>query len=217
MNSILLIGDEPKCKYLQSIIATKGFQVEISDGDEEEDFKDYDIIFDLNFDDDHENFPIYASLRDKLIFLSAAKQNLSEMAYLYQAKVRSKIFGINAIQHYLSSPFWEISSFRPNEMEAAILFLQKLDIKLIEVQDIVGMYRPRVDFLAFNETIKLLQEGFITDKSSYVLNSLKQIDQIGVTDIFETLMAIYEDTREAKYLPNTLLKKKYLRNHKFIL
>lgn len=219
MQKILIIGEESVAQLLRTKIDTKGFEIEVSDGDEEEDFRDYDIIFDLNFDDDAENFPIYAGLRDKLIFLSTVKQTLSESSYIYPEKVRSKLFGINALEYYLNSDTWELSAFRANEWNIAEEFIKKIGQKIIMVDDRVGMWQPRRDFLAFNETIKLCDEGAVLNYNfnPSIIKEFEQIDAIGVTDIFESLMAIYEDTKEIKYLPCPLLKKKYLRNHLMVV
>ena len=216
MEKILIIGEENRSQLLRKKLDTKSFEIEVSDGDDEEDFKEFDIIFDLNFDDDSENFPIYAGLRDKLIFLSSVKQSLSESAYIYPAKVRSHIFGINAIEHYLKTDIIELSAYRKNEWSKALDFMAKFDLKIIQVENAVGMYRPRADFLAINEKIKLLNESTIALESEFFQKEFQFIDQIGVTPIFEVLMSIYEDTKEVNYLPNPLLKKKYLRNHSFV-
>lgn len=219
MQKILIIGEESVAQLLRTKLDNKGFEIEVSDGDEEEDFRDYDILFDLNFDDDAENFPIYAGLRDKLIFLSTVKQTLSESSYIYPEKVRSKIFGINAIEFYINSNSWELSAFRANEWVIAEQFMNKISQKFISVDDRVGMWQPRRDFLAFNETIKLCEEGAVLNYNSnpFILAEFEKIDDIGVTAVFEVLMAIYEDTKEIKYLPCPLLKKKYLRNHLMVL
>jgi len=216
MEKILIIGEEELAQTLRKKIDNKGYEIEISDGDHEEDFKEFGIIFDLNFDDDSENFPIYAGLRDKLIFLSAVKQSLSEAAYIYPSKVRSRLFGINAISHYLATDVWELSAFRRNEWSYAIEFMSTLNLKSLQVEDAVGMYRPRIDFLALNEKIKLLNENIISLDQTTIKQEFKEIDSIGTTAIFEVLTAIYEDTKDPIYLPCPLLKRKYLRNHSFV-
>jgi hypothetical protein len=216
MGKILIIGEENLSQLLRKKLDNKGFEIEISDGDDEEDFKEFDVIFDLNFDDDSENFPIYAGLRDKLLFLSSVKQSLSEASYIYPAKVRSRIFGINAIEHYLNSDTIELSAFRKNEWNFAQEFFSKFGLKTMQVEDSVGMYRPRVDFLGWNERIKLLNENIISLEQDCIHKDFQFIDQIGVTSIFEVLMAIYEDTKDTCYLPSPLLKRKYLRNHSFV-
>jgi hypothetical protein len=218
MQSILIIGEENRAQNLKKQLEKSSFSVEVSDGDEEEDFKEFDIIIDVNFDDDSENFPIYANLRDKLIFLSTVKQSLSESAYVYPTKVRSKLFGLNCLDHYLNQDTWEISYFRGNELSVAESFLQSLNKKFIVVEDRVGMYRPRTEFLCLNEKVKLLEEGSLPNalQNPILEKEFAEIDQIGISDVFETLIAIYEDTKEIKYQPTPLLKKKYLRNHNFV-
>ena len=218
MKNILIIGEETRAQNLKRFLDKSSYSVEISDGDEEEDFKDYDVLFDVNFDDDSENFPIYANLRDKLIFLSSVKQSLSEAAYIYPSKVRSKIFGLNCLDYYLQSEIWELSFYRGNELSMAEEFLKSLNKKYIVVEDRVGMYRPRTEFLALNERVKLLEEGSLPNalQNPILVKEYGEIDKVGVSDIFETLMSIYEDTKEIKYHPTPLLKKKYLRNHNFV-
>jgi len=216
MQKILIIGEENLSQLLRKKLDHKDFEIEVSDGDDEEDFREFDIIFDLNFDDDSENFPIYAGLRDKLVFLSSVKQSLSEAAYIYPTKVRSKIFGMNCLEHYMRGNVIEFSAYRKNEIQLAIDFFSKFNLDYISVEDVVGMYRPRIDFLCFNEKIKLLNEGVISLDEMYYRSEFQLIDQIGVTPLFEVLMAIYEDTKEVCYLPNSLLKRKYLRNHSFV-
>lgn len=217
MKSILIIGEESRTRYLKGFLNNNGLDPQISDGDEEEDFKEFDIIFDLNFDDDSENFPIYAGLKDKLIFLSSVKQSLSEAAYTYSVKVRSRIFGINAIDHYLKQDVWELSAYRGNEWSLVEEFMKSIQKSFIQVEDSIGMYRPRIDFLRFNECITLLEKGVISSPLAHGTRcDFEWIDQIGATDIFETLTAIYEDTKDIKYNPVPLLKRKYLRNHRFI-
>ncbi|MBL7788598.1 MAG: hypothetical protein JNL75_02045 [Chitinophagales bacterium] len=216
MEKILIIGEESLCQLLRKKLDNKVYEIEVSDGDDEEDFKNFDIIFDLNFDDDSENFPIYAGLRDKLIFLSSVKQSIAESAYIYPAKVRSHIFGINAVEYYLNTNIIELSAYRKNEWSIALDFMSKFNLNVIQVEDVVGMFRPRVDFLAINEKIKLLNENIISLENDFFQKDFQFIDKIGVTPIFEVLMAIYEDTKDVCYLPNTMLKKKYLRNHSFV-
>ncbi len=218
MQNILIIGEENKSQALKLQLEGTLYTVALSDGDEEEDFKEFDIIFDLNFDDDSENFPIYASLRDKLVFLSSVKQSLSEAAYIYPSKVRSKIFGLNCISYFLQSSYWELSAYRANETMAAEEFLKSIKKEHIWVEDKVGMYRPRTEFLGYNEKTIVLEEGSLPMglQNPIIIEEFRKIDNIGITDVFETLMAIYEDTKDIKYCPTSLLKKKYLRNHHFV-
>jgi hypothetical protein len=47
MQNILIIGEENKANLLRTKLDNPKFAIEISDGDDDEDFKEYDVIFDL--------------------------------------------------------------------------------------------------------------------------------------------------------------------------
>lgn len=217
---ILVIGDEQRIKAFKACFeGTVGFEIEVSDGDEEEDFDLYDLIADLNFDDNDENMEIYADLKDKLILVGAVKQSLSESVYKINTKLKCKLFGINALPLYLASKQWEISAYRYPEYETLENFLGNNIIQIVKVADRVGMLRPRLDYVSMNETAACMQEQILIHQEGQdtVLHSyLENIDRHGVTDVFETLMALYEDTKEDRYKPSPLLKTRYLRNQAFI-
>src|SRR5580658_4956004 len=99
---ILVTGEETRVNELRARLSTvPDLELDFSDGDEEEDFKDYDCIFDLNFDDDPANLPVYASLRDRPVFVSAVKLSLNEVIYAADAKVKCRLFGINALPTFI--------------------------------------------------------------------------------------------------------------------
>jgi hypothetical protein len=216
--NILVIGQEDKQKEFVSSISNEKIEWTFSDGDSEEDFDDFEVIFDLNFDDDHENFATYAQLKNTIVFLSAAKQSISEAAFMFDVKVRSFIFGINALPVYLSDASVELSAYRAHEKDKATAILDQLGKKIIWVEDRVGMFRPRCQYLFFNEITKCIEENVMhTSMDAPEWNDyFRQIDTYQITAIFETLMAIYEDTKDVKFLPSQLLKKKYLRNHQLV-
>ena len=220
MIKLLLIGEESRTKAFRGNIQNSdGFEIDLSDGDEEEDFEEYDVIVDLNLDDDDENMPIYAGLRDKIVIVSSTKQSLAESIYSAGVKVKCKLFGINAMTYYLQDRKWEISAYRFNEYESLAPVISLLQANVLQVSDRVGMLRPRIDFVRFNELSFCIQEQIASsqDLEKFLSdNPMEMIDQIGITDVFENLMAMYEDTKEGRYKPSPLLKTKYLRNQKFI-
>ena len=218
MQKILIVGEETRKEELLKVLDATQFEIEYSDGDEEEDFDLYDIIFDLNFDDDNENFPIYSALKNKIFFLSTAKTSLAETSYAFQCKVKSKIFGINALPGFLDSNFWELTAFRGNEIPEIEGFLKTIKKEVLWLEDRIGMFRPRTKFLELNEIAKCVDENIIFQNQSTapIQNLLKEIDKHTITAIFETLASLFDDTKDTKYFPCQLLKKKYLRNQSFV-
>ncbi|HEY0261700.1 MAG TPA: 3-hydroxyacyl-CoA dehydrogenase family protein [Chitinophagales bacterium] len=199
-------------------------EIEISDGDSDEDFEDYDVIFDLNFDDDNSNLSIYAAMKDKFVFVSAAKQSLAEAVYQHDVKVKCKLFGINAIPAFANDGAWEVSLYRKFENDDLQKLGNELGVAFLSIEDRVGLVKPRVIFMIINEACYTLQEGTATiediDKSmklgtNYPFGPFEWCDKIGITNVFETLVAIYEDTKDERYRICPLLKHKYLRNETF--
>jgi 3-hydroxybutyryl-CoA dehydrogenase len=222
---ILLIGEKERAAELRARLATiPELEVDYSDGDSDEDFHVYDVLFDLNFDDDYENLSVYAALRDKPVFVSAVKTTLAEAVYATGAKVRCRLFGINALPGFLSDNLWEVSLYRKFETPQLEEVLNKLGIGYRPVQDRVGMIKPRTIFMIINEACYTLQEGTagIEDidmamklGTNYPLGPFEWCDKIGITTVFETLASIYEDTKDERYRICPLLKQKYLRNETF--
>lgn len=222
---ILLAGDEQRAAELrQRLPVGNDVEVEFSDGDEEEDFELYDVIFDLNFDDDPSNLPRYARLKEKPIFVNAVKLQLSEAVYTEGGKVKCRLFGFNALPTFMAQPVWEISLFRKFETPELDKLTQLLGINYLPVEDRVGMVKPRVIFMIINEACYTLQEGTASiediDKAmklgtNYPYGPFEWCDKIGITNVFETLAALYEDTKDERYKICPLLKTKYLRNETF--
>lgn len=221
---ILVTGEEGRAKELRTKLLPTGFEIDYSDGDEDEDYKDYDCIFDLNFDDDISNLSIYAGLKDKPVFVSAAKLSLNEAVYASGAKVKCMLFGINAIPGFLAQPKWEVSVYRKFQTPELDKLMKKLGVDYLPVEDRVGMIKPRIIFMIINEACYTLQEGTASIEdidmgmklgTNYPYGPFEWCDKIGITPVFETLAALYEDTKDERYKICPLLKTKYLRNETF--
>jgi 3-hydroxybutyryl-CoA dehydrogenase len=222
---ILAIGEEQRAAELRTKLAgNNGLEIDYSDGDEEEDYSAYDVVFDLNFDDDQSNLPLYAALKEKPVFVSAVKSSMAEAVYVENVKVKCQLFGINAMPTFLSHPVWEISLYRKFETPVLDALAKQLGIQYKAVEDRVGMIKPRVIFMIINEACYTLQEGTATIDdidmamklgTNYPLGPFEWCDGIGITHVFETLSAIYEDTKDERYKVCPLLKSKYLRHEAF--
>ncbi|MDW8273697.1 MAG: 3-hydroxyacyl-CoA dehydrogenase family protein [Chitinophagales bacterium] len=223
---ILIVGEHDRRQVLREKLLQQSTDilVEVSDGDADEDFDRYDLLFDLNMDDDNENFPIYASLKEKPVFVSALKQSLAEMVYTTNVKVRCRLFGINALPYFLKNDVWEISLYRRFETPELDKIMQCLNQQWLAVEDRVGLVKARVIFMIINEACYALQEGTASIEdidtamklgTNYPFGPFEWCDLIGITHVFETLHALYQDTGDERYRICPLLKHKYLRNETF--
>ncbi len=225
MTKILLLGDLQRADILRAKLpVTDDFEVDYSDGEEEEDYGDYDVIFDLNFDDDNSRIVEYASLKDKLVFVSAAKKSLNESVYEHGVKIRCCLFGFNAIPFFIANELWEISLYRKFEMPILTETMAKMGLSFLAIEDRVGLVKPRVVFMIINEACYTLQEGTATiedidlsmkNGTNYPFGPFEWCDKIGIANVFETLYSLYDDTKDERYKICPLLKTKYLRNEMF--
>jgi 3-hydroxybutyryl-CoA dehydrogenase len=222
---VLIIGEEIRYRELHARLAPlSDLEIEFSDGDEEEDFGDYDVIFDLNLDDDPSNLSIYANLKDVPVFVNAVKLTLNEMVYATGSKIRCQLFGINALPTFLSQTTWEISLYRKFLMPELSALMKKIKLDFLPVEDRIGLVKPRIIFMIINEACYTLQEGTASiadiDTSmklgtNYPYGPFEWCDRIGITSVFESLASLYEDTKDERYKICPLLKTKYLRNETF--
>jgi|ERR1043165_588402 3-hydroxybutyryl-CoA dehydrogenase len=222
---ILVTGEQSRAEELRTrLSAAPDLEIDYSDGDSDEDYRDYDCIFDLNFDDDPSNLSVYAGLRDKPVFVNAVKLSLNEAAFVAGEKIKCQLFGINGLPTFLSQSKWEVSLFRKFQTPDLEVLMKKFGIEYLPVEDRIGLVKPRIIFMIINEACFTLQEGTagIEDidtamklGTNYPFGPLEWCDRIGITPVFETLAALYEDTKDERYKICPLLKTKYLRNETF--
>lgn len=222
---ILVTGEKERAEELrQRLSALKDLELDYTDGDDEEDYAEYDAIFDLNFDDDPSALAFYAPLREKAVFVSSVKTSLNEAVYAAGTKVKCRLFGINALPTFLTQSTWEVSLFRKFETPELDKLMKLLQVDYVPVEDRVGLVKPRVIFMIINEACYTLQEGTASIEdidmgmklgTNYPYGPFEWCDKIGITSVFETLAALYEDTKDERYKICPLLKTKYLRNETF--
>lgn len=191
---------------------------------EEQDLNGYDIFFDLNADEEIKSLMRYKVLKDKPVFVSAAKKQLAEMVQEIGSDISFHLFGFNALKTFISNEKWEISIF--SKVSSAYLsdITSKLELDYLEVNDRVGLVKPRVIFMIINEACYTVQEGTAEMKdidnsmklgTNYPFGPFEWADKVGIVDVYETLEVIFKDTGDERYKVCPLLKTKYLKGEAF--
>ncbi|NNC94463.1 MAG: 3-hydroxyacyl-CoA dehydrogenase [Chitinophagales bacterium] len=221
---ILLIGEDRRIEEMKCKLKGLEFEIDRSDGDEDEDYQDYDVIFDLNFDDNPERIDLYTSLKNKHIFLSTVKISLAEAVFISETKVKCKLYGINALAGFIDKELWEVSVFQDYLKDDLEKVLNDMKVSFQLVQDRIGMVTPRILFMIINEACYTVQEGTASKEdidlamkfgTNYPAGPFEWADRIGISDVFESLISIYEDTKDERYKVCALLKRQYLLNRPF--
>ena len=221
---ILAIGEDRRYQELnQKLGSNHSIQRAYHPG--EEDLSEFDIIFDLNFDDDYENIKLYSTLKNTLVFVSAVKTTLNEISYSLGERIHCILVGMNAIPGFINRNRWELSLLHFPQKKQVEDILSAIEVEADWCKDRVGMITPRILFMIINEATYTLQEGTASVKdidiamklgTNYPYGPFEWADKIGITDVFETLHALYKDSKEERYKISPLLKEYYLKNQAFI-
>lgn len=178
---------------------------------------DYEVIFDFMIDDYPDHLEVYAQVEIP-VFLNTVKTSLRELNYIYG--LRKGIYGFNGLKTFVNRDVLEVTTLNSPDKELHDL-LQKIGIESLQVDDRVGMVTPRVILMIINEAYYTVQEGTASRTdidqgmklgTNYPHGPFEWTDMIGVKDIYETLEALYEDTKEERYKICPLLKKEYLQH-----
>jgi len=210
--NILIVGDkenfeEAKNKFGDHSYMHTGSLEAVSDKLHEQ-----EVIFDFLIEETPENVEVYSSL-DCPVFLNTVKQTLSELNYIYG--LSSNIYGFNGLKTFVNRSLLEISTLADQPEE----ILAQLDTDFQVVDDRVGMVTPRVILMIINEAFYTVQEGTASKEdidsgmklgTNYPMGPFEWLEKIGVRDVYETLEALYDDTKEERYKICPLLKKAYL-------
>jgi 3-hydroxybutyryl-CoA dehydrogenase len=184
----------------------------------------YDAIFDLEFDSNSGALQSYAGLSGKPVFVSAIKKQLAAMVSEYKGAISCTLFGINALPSFINRTLAEVSLLNVEDEILIAKVMKRIAWDYKIVNDRVGMVTPRIIFMIINEACYTLQEGTAgmqdIDTSmklgtNYPFGPFEWADRIGVKDVYETLMALYEDTKDDRYKICPLLKTLYLKKGTF--
>ncbi len=186
--------------------------------------RDYDVIFDLKFDEKLDQLKYYANLKGITVFVCAVKQQLSKAINDYGRPIECNLIGLNALPTFINRSFAELSIANSEHQISVQTAMDKLDWQFKMVEDRVGMVTPRIIFMIINEACYTVQEGTasISDidtsmklGTNYPFGPFEWANKIGIKHVYETLEALYQDTHDERYKICSLLKTKYLKGETF--
>ena len=179
----------------------------------------YDMIFDLDFDDTPEQIQHYMEVQGKLIIVGAVKVQLEEILAEIGSAPKSTIIGMNALPTFINRSLVECCA--RNEMDEAIAKekLTSLGLETRFVASRVGLVTPRIVCMIINEAYYTVQEGTasreaidlgMTLGTAYPKGPFAWSEEIGLDHVYETLEALYQDTKDERYKICPMLKTEYL-------
>lgn len=180
----------------------------------------YDLIFDLDFDDDPEWLEHYAALEGIPVVVGAVKVQLEELCAVLGGRPDCVFIGMNTLPTFIDRSLAELTVLNKEDKAMAESVMNTLGWTPKFVQSRVGMVTPRIVCMIINEAYFTLQEGTANREdidlgmklgTAYPKGPFEWCDQIGVTNVYEVLNAMYEDTRDERYKICPALKSEYLK------
>jgi 3-hydroxybutyryl-CoA dehydrogenase len=215
MADILLIGNKTRRTAFKS---RTGWEVDESDIPLSRNFDAYQLVVDLDFDQYPERIAFYSNSKSALFLLHSVRIQLTAVLSGVNAFDKANRFaGLNALAGCLESEHWESSSAVADNLVHS--YLEKKGIGLRKVNDRVGMVSPRVIAMIINEAFYTVQEGTANRAdidlgmqlgTNYPQGPFAWCDRWGISEVYHLLDALWQDTREPRYLICPLLKTTYL-------
>lgn len=179
----------------------------------------FEVIIDLNMDEDLTRLEDYAPLADTIVLGGAVRQSLAQMVHQCPIEVTCTLIGMNTLPTFIGRNVAEWSLLSHDDRTKADALALALGWEVEYVADRVGMASPRVLFMVINEAFYTMQEGTagaadidlaMQYGTNYPQGPLAWAERIGIRHVYEVLEALYADTHDERYRICPLLKRHYL-------
>ena len=180
----------------------------------------YDVVFDLDFDDDPEHLEAYGNQSDLIVVVGAVKIQLEELAAVLGQPLLCTLVGMNCLPTFINRSLVEVSVMNEEDRKSAESLAEQLNWELRFVSSRIGMVTPRIVCMIINEAYFTMQEGTASASdidlgmklgTAYPKGPFEWCEQIGIINVYEVLNAMYEDTRDERYKICPALKTAYLK------
>ena len=181
----------------------------------------YDVIFDLDFDENPDNLPLYLPQKEKLVVLGSVRLQLEEILAEIGGKPSSILIGMNSLPTFINRSLLECCALQKEDEVKASKVFSELGIEPRFVSSRVGLVTPRIVCMIINEAYFTVQEGTASKSdidlgmklgTAYPKGPFEWCHEIGIDHVYETLEALYEDTKDERYKICSLLKTEYLQS-----
>ncbi|QSE98605.1 3-hydroxyacyl-CoA dehydrogenase family protein [Fulvivirga lutea] len=216
MINVLAVGNDRCIKELEDKLGDSVQLRTTYELSEVTDLSKFDVIFDFEIADNPENYLEYKELKGTIVLLNTVKITLSELAFTF-GNGSADLYGFNGLPSFINREVLEVSALTEEVSEN----FNKLNWDYQLVDDRVGLVTPRIVLMIINEAFYTVQEGTATKEdidlgmklgTNYPYGPFEWLNLIGIEEVYETLEAIYEDTKEERYKIAPFLKKEYLKS-----
>lgn len=177
-----------------------------------------DVVFDFLTSEYPDSLQVYRT-KTVTVFLNTWKYSLAQLIARTPGPSSFIAFGFNGFPTMFSRDVLEVSSQTTEDREALKDLCEQLGTSYAIVDDRVGFVSPRVICMIINEAYFTVQEGTASREdidlamrlgTNYPGGPFEWAEKIGVKCVYELLDALYQDTKDPRYMISALLRKEYL-------
>lgn len=214
---IAVTGTPNRIAELKQRISSDHEVVEVKNNN----FYNFDLIFDLTFDEQPERLKWYAELQDIPVFVGAVKTQIEKVIYDHGGRLYCRLIGMNTLPTFIGRPRAELCITMDDHIEMVEKVCSDLGWEYNIVGSRVGMATPRIIFMIINEAYYTVQEGTASKEdidtgmklgTAYPMGPFEWCQKVGIKNVYETLEALYADTHDERYKVCPLLKTEFLKS-----
>lgn len=213
--NILIIGEEQHYAAFLKKGGLNGHRVQQSTSLERTGtLADYELVIDLNFDENTERARIYAKHPQVPVLACIVTTSLSELMNNYAFEQGFSIIGCNWLPGFEAMPITEISVIGEEQIPVLAEIMTTLGWEYEIVEDRVGLVTPRVISMIINEAYLAAEEGTASREdintamrlgTNYPMGPFEWCEKIGIRQICGVLDAVYKATGNERYKISALL------------
>ena len=192
--------------------------------DLEEHLPQINVVFDFLLQDEPEHISFYADKKGLVVFCNSVKIQLAALVQNTK-ELACELIGFNGLPSMINRQYLEVSLLHAHTVTKLEEICKELGTEYLVVEDRAGLVTPRIICMIINEACYTLQEGTATVRdidlgmklgTNYPFGPFEWATKIGVRNVYETLEAVYNDTKDERYKICSLLKTRFLRNEAFV-
>jgi 3-hydroxybutyryl-CoA dehydrogenase len=212
---ILVVGDAQHYSALQLKGGLNGHEIQqVSTLDRIVSLADYQLVIDLDFDDQQQHAAVYAKYPNIPILAGIVKTSLATVMNNYAFSQGFNLIGCNWLPGFTEMPVTEVSLMDEEQLPVLKDIMEQLGWQYEVVKDSVGMVTPRVVCMIINEAYMAAEEEIASRAdintamrlgTNYPLGPFEWSEKIGIRHVYDVLSSVYAATGNERYQVSPLL------------
>jgi 3-hydroxybutyryl-CoA dehydrogenase len=178
------------------------------------------LVFDLLLASQPHQLQVYQQQPPLAVFCHTVTTCLAGLLHQTGLVPGFLLLGFNGWPGMIGREYLEVALWNQADKSRLAEVCQQLASPYLLVDDRVGLVTPRIVSMIINEAFYTCQEGTASEAdidlamklgTNYPFGPFEWAEKIGISQVYQLLDAVYQDTRDERYKICPALKREYLR------